>query len=256
MLSPLLAENMTSLSGIRHGFFTREGGVSEGIYASLNCGLGSNDDAERVLENRRRVARTLEGDGNAVVTLYQEHGTTAREVTAHPARDALPRADAVVTATPGLVIGVLTADCAPVLLADPLARVVAAAHAGWRGALEGIVESAIKEMERLGARRERIRAAVGPCIGQRAYEVGPEFEAQFLSRDAANHRFFARSSKTSRPHFDLSGFVLQRLGDARILNALSLGTCTFENESLFSYRRKTKRNEPDYGRQISAIVVA
>lgn len=257
MLSPLVAENLTALPGIRHGFFTREGGVSQGIYASLNCGLGSNDGPENVLENRRRVVDHLGGAGGAVVTLYQEHGTTAREVTSIPSRDTLPHADAVISATPGLVIGVLTADCAPVLLADAEARVVAAAHAGWRGALNGIVESAITEMERLGARRHRIRAAVGPCIGQEAYEVGPEFEADFLKPDPANREFFLRRSETARPHFDLSGFVLRRLKDARIQHAASLATCTCENESLFfSYRRKTRLGEPDYGRQISAIVVA
>jgi purine-nucleoside/S-methyl-5'-thioadenosine phosphorylase / adenosine deaminase len=257
MPSPLAAENLKALSGIRHGFFTRQGGVSQGIYASLNCGLGSNDDTERVLENRRRVARHLGGNGEAVVTLYQEHGTTARDVTTIPPRDAPPHADAVVSATPGLVVGVLTADCTPVLFADADARVVAAAHAGWRGALGGIVESAIEEMERLGARRERISAAVGPCIGQAAYEVGPEFEAQFLSRNPEFGRFFARRNETARPHFDLPGFVTQRLNDARLGSVVNLATCTYENESLFfSYRRKTKLQEPDYGRQISAIVVA
>lgn len=257
MLSPLLADNLKALAPIRHGFFTREGGVSENIYASLNCGLGSNDDAQRVVENRRRVAHHLEGRGDGVVTLYQEHGTTAREVTAFPDRKALPHADAVVSATPGLVIGVLTADCAPVLLADPEARVVAAAHAGWRGALEGIIESAITEMERLGARRDRISAAVGPCISQKAYEVGSEFESQFLLREPKWQRFFVRSDEKSRPHFDLAGFALQRLNDAGLKNVTGLSTCTYESESLFfSYRRKTKLQEPDYGRQISAIVVA
>lgn len=257
MLSPLVAENLNALSGIRHGFFTRQGGVSQGIYAGLNCGLGSNDDPENVLENRRRVADHLGGTGGAVVTLYQEHGTTAREVTSVPPRDTLPHADAVVSATPGLVVGVLTADCAPVLLADRQARVVAAAHAGWRGALNGVVESAIAEMERLGARREHIRAAVGPCIGQAAYEVGPDFEADFLRRDPMFQAFFVRRSETGRPHFDLPGFVLRRLQDAGIGRAASVATCTYENESLFfSYRRKTRAKEPDYGRQISAIVVA
>jgi YfiH family protein len=257
MLSPLVAENLTALSGIRHGFFTRQGGVSQGLYQSLNCGLGSNDDATLVIENRRRVADHLGGKNGAVVTLYQEHGTTAREVTSVPSRDHLPHADAVVTATPGLVVGVLTADCAPVLLADAEARVVAAAHAGWRGALNGIVESAISEMECLGAQRERICAAVGPCIGQGAYEVGPEFEDQFLAQSPASRTFFSRRSNTDRPHFDLASFVLERLGAARIKHAVSLATCTCENESLFfSYRRKTRLKEPDYGRQISAIVVA
>ena len=173
MLSPLEAANLTNMPGIRHGFFTRQGGVSQGVYASLNCGLGSGDEASLVLENRRRVARHLGGTSGGVVTLYQEHGTNALEVSDTFARDMLPHADAVISKTPGLVIGVLTADCAPVLLADPLARVVAAAHAGWSGAVAGIIESAISAMERLGAKRERINAVVGPCISQGAYEVGP-----------------------------------------------------------------------------------
>jgi YfiH family protein len=257
MPSPLEAENLKRLPGIRHGFFTRQGGVSEGIYASLNCGFGSSDDSELVAENRNRVARHLGGTYDGVVTLYQEHGTTAIEASGPVARGALPRADAVVSATPGLVIGVLAADCAPVLLADPEARVVAAAHAGWRGAVAGIIDSAIAEMERLGARRERISAAVGPCINQAAYEVGAEFEAQFLSRDPTSSRFFACRDEVSRPHFDLPGFVVQRLSDAGIGHVLGFSPCTHQNESLFfSYRRKTQRHEPDYGRQISAIVVA
>lgn len=260
-LKPVEAANLGTVSGIRHGFFTRIGGVSSGIYAGLNCGLGSNDDQALVLENRRMIGRHLgAGDdkfGGGVITLYQEHGTTALEVTAPPSRDALPRADAVVSRTPGLVIGVLTADCAPVLLADGEAGVVAAAHAGWRGAVDGIVDSAVREMERLGARRERISAAVGPCISQSSYEVGPEFEAAFLARDPANGAFFQRNPKTARPHFDLPGFVVSRLANAGISNIENLGLCTCENESLFySYRRKSLRGEPDYGRQISAIVVA
>ena len=257
MLSPLEAANLTNMPGIRHGFFTRQGGVSQGVYASLNCGLGSGDEASLVLENRRRVARHLGGTSGGVVTLYQEHGTNALEVSGTFARDMLPHADAVISKTPGLVIGVLTADCAPVLLADPLARVVAAAHAGWRGAVAGIIESAISAMERLGAKRERINAAVGPCISQGAYEVGPDFETQFLSRDPASDRFFSRRDNHDRPHFDLPAFVTQRLRDAEIASVLGLSPCTHENESLFfSYRRKTQRQEPDYGRQISAIVVA
>jgi YfiH family protein len=257
MPAPLEADNLRDLSGIRHGFFTREGGVSGGIYASLNCGIGSNDASDLVLENRRRVSRHLGGTCEGVVTLYQEHGTAAREVSRPPARDALPHADAVVSVTPGLVVGVLTADCAPVLLADPEARVVAAAHAGWRGALAGIIESAIAEMERQGARRQRISAAVGPCINQGAYEVGPEFEQEFLSRDQAYGRYFKSGGPHLRAHFDLPGFVYQRLKDSGVGSVQSLSPCTCENESLFfSYRRKTLRNEPDYGRQISAIVVA
>lgn len=257
MPSPLLAENLQDLSGVRHGFFTREGGVSRGIYASLNCGIGSSDDTQSVLENRRRVARFLGGTIDGVVTLYQEHGTTAQVVSGPLPRQALPRADAIVSKTPGLVIGVLTADCAPVLLADPEARIVAAAHAGWRGAVAGIIESVVAEMERQGASRPRIRAAVGPCINQDAYEVGPEFEAEFLSRCPENSRFFVPAANVGRLRFDLPGFVRHRLAETGIGSLFAVTTCTYENESLFfSYRRKLHRQEADYGRQISAIVVA
>jgi YfiH family protein len=191
------------------------------------------------------------------VTLYQEHGTTARTVSGQQTPGALPRADAVVSATPGLVVGVLTADCAPILFADPSARVAAAAHAGWRGAVAGIAKSAIAEMETLGAHRDHIHAAVGPCIGQTAYEVGLEFETEFLSRDPMNSRFFNHPDPGGRPHFDLSGFVTDQLRSLGIASVSSLLPCTYENESLFfSYRRKTRLQEADYGRQISAIVVA
>jgi polyphenol oxidase len=260
-LKPAEAQNLAGLSGISHGFFTRRGGVSTGLYDSLNCGLGSNDDPALVLENRRRIAVTLGAEverlSAGVVTLYQEHGTTALTVSSPPARDALPRADAVVSVTPGLVIGVLTADCAPVLLADAEAGVVAAAHAGWRGALNGVIDSAVQEMERQGAKRERITAAVGPCIAEAAYEVGPEFEATFLERDPLYAAFFSRKGPRDRPHFDLPGFVIKQLEEAGVGSIEDLALCTCENESLFfSYRRKTHLGEADYGRQISAIVVA
>ena len=257
MLKPVEAENLAAIDGIRHGFFTREGGVSAGIYASLNCGLGSADDAESVLENRRRVCRHLGGSNDGVITLYQEHGTTALHITTPPQREALPRADAIVSTTPGLVIGVLTADCAPVLLADGEAKVVAAAHAGWRGALAGIIESTVREMERLGASRERITAAVGPCINQSAYEVGPEFEIQFLNLDPAHDHYFSSAVVAGRRHFDLPAFVRDRLSAAQLGSVIEVAACTYENESrFFSFRRKTHRHEADYGRQISAIVVA
>lgn len=257
MLEPIEANNLKALEGIRHGFFTRVGGKSEGIYASLNCGFGSSDDPEAVADNRRRVAHWLGSTRNGVVTLYQEHGANAIAVSEPPAQASLPRADAVVTTTPGLVIGVLTADCAPILLADPQARVVAAAHAGWRGAIGGIIEGAIAEMARHGAKRERIRAAIGPCINQPAYEVGPEFEAAVVAGDPAARAFFATPAGAKRVHFDLPGYVAGRLGAAGIAGVEMQSPCTHENESLFfSYRRSTQRKEPDYGRQISAIVVA
>lgn len=259
-LKPIEARNLASCNGIRHGFFTREGGVSTGLYASLNCGWGSSDDPNLVAENRNRIGRFLGGYGKfggGVITLYQEHGTTALHVTEPPDRSALPHADAVISNTPGLVIGVLTADCAPVLMADVEAGVVAAAHAGWRGAINDVVGSAVAEMEQLGAKRERIAAAVGPCISQSAYEVGPEFEATFLERDQAFRTYFTRADASARPHFDLPAFVTMRLRQAGVGSIEDLALCTCKNESLFfSYRRKTSLGEVDYGRQISAIVVA
>lgn len=257
MLSPIEAPNLAKLPGIRHGFFTRLGGVSSGIYAGLNCGLGSADDAALVLENRRRVSAHLDGRFDGVVTLYQEHGATAFTVDQPIARGALPKADAVVTNTPGLVIGVLTADCVPILFADPEAKIVAAAHAGWRGAVAGIVASTIAEMERLGGKRSRIVAALGPCITQPAYEVGADFEMALTARDPAFARFLGRSATSAKAHFDLPGFVLAQLEAAQIGNIVNSAQCTHGNESLFfSFRRTTQRQEADYGRQISAIVVA
>ena len=257
MLSPIEAENLKQLPGIRHGFFTREGGVSTGIYAGLNCGLGSKDEPALVMENRRRVAGHLGADHGGVVTLYQVHEATALTVTGIVPRDGLPKADAVVTATPKLAIGVLTADCTPVLFADVTARVVGAAHAGWRGAVAGILESTIAEMERLGARRGQIRAAVGPTISQDAYEVGPEFEAEVVALSPAYARYFRVSRSGGRAHFDLPGFVAGRLTAAGVGSIELAAPCTRANESkFFSYRRSQALQEADYGRQISAIVVA
>jgi len=254
MPKPLLAPGLSSLTGIAHGFFTRHGGVSSGIYASLNCGIGSRDDPAAVRENRGRVISHL-GAGD-LVSAYQVHGTTALVVSEPWPLDARPKADAMVTATPGLALGVLTADCAPVLFADAQARVVAAVHAGWRGALSGVVEAAIKAMEDLGAKRERIGAAVGPCIGQDAYEVGPEFKAEFLDRDSDSAGFFSPVNANDRPRFDLSGYIVQRLRQAGVADAAAIDVCTYaRNEDFFSYRRTRSRQEPDYGRQISAIVL-
>lgn len=265
MTNPLTADCLSEVAGIRHGYFTREGGVSSGLYASLNCGLGSNDDRAAVTENRARVARHLTGHlaghlGTAsteVVTVHQTHSAVAVTIDAPLPRDNLPKADAIVTRTPGLVIGALAADCAPVLFADPDARVVAAAHAGWRGATGGVLEAAIDAMVAAGAVRTRIRAAVGPCINQAAYEVGPEFETEVLALDPANARYFARATPASRPHFDLPGYVAARLGRAGIGAIERRTPCTDRNESdFFSYRRSQRLGHPDYGRQISAIVVA
>ena len=254
MPKPLTADCLAGLPGIAHGFFTRHGGVSLGGYASLNCGLGSKDDPAAVGENRGRVASFL--TARDLVTAHQVHSATAVVVERPWSLDERPRADAIVTATRGLAVAVLTADCAPVLFADPEAGVVAAAHAGWRGAFGGVIESALAAMEQLGARRERVRAAVGPCIGQAAYEVGPEFEQEFLGQDSANARFFSRRAPDARPHFDLAPYAEHRLHQAGIANILAVAPCTYAHaDDFFSYRRSRAQKEADYGRQISAIAL-
>ncbi|MDX2288789.1 MAG: peptidoglycan editing factor PgeF [Hyphomicrobiaceae bacterium] len=256
MPRPLIAPNLDGLAGIRHGFFTREGGVSTGIYAGLNCGLGSKDERAAVLENRARVARHLGAGEPVVLTAYQVHGAEA-VVAEAPFSAELPKADAIVTRTPGLAIAVLTADCAPVLFADASAKVVAAAHAGWRGAVAGILEAAVSRMEELGARREQIHAAVGPTISQPAYEVGEDFEADLLSLDPGNAVYFMRPAPGARPHFDLPAYVARRLRGLGLATIHGLDTCTSKDESkFFSFRRTTRLQQSDYGRQISAIVVS
>lgn len=257
MLSPLEADSLSILPGIRHGFFTRQGGTSRGIYASLNCGAGSKDNAVSVIENRSRVAQHLGSFGDDVQTIYQTHSAEAHVVDRLVPRDELPKGDALVTKTRGLVIGILTADCAPVLFADADAGVVGAAHAGWRGALGGILEATVAAMEGIGADRSRIFAALGPSIGPKSYEVGPEFVAAFEAADAGNARFFTIPKGRKTPHFDLPGYVMHRIGRLGLRRSEQQSPCTYENESMFySFRRATHRNEPDYGRQISAIVVA
>jgi YfiH family protein len=256
MLQPIKARAL-ALPGIRHGFFTRAGGVSGDLYASLNCGPGSADAPANVAENRARVARHLGAGRPEVETLYQVHSGNAVSIDAPVAADARPQADALVTRTPGLVIGVLTADCAPVLLADAAAGVVGAAHAGWRGAVSGVLEAAVAAMEKLGARRNAIVAAIGPAINQVSYEVGPDFEEALLKSCASNGMFLARNNPHDRAHFDLPGFVEMRLKACGVGQVEQQSLCTYANESLFfSFRRSTHRAEPDYGRQISAIVVA
>jgi polyphenol oxidase len=252
-LPVLTSSLLEGLPGIRHGFFTRQGGVSGGIYESLNVGVGSNDDPEAVAENRRRVAAHFGRD--QIVTCYQVHSATAL-VADGPWPAGPPQADAVVSATPGVVCAALAADCAPVLIADPEARVVAALHAGWRGALAGVVEAAVRRMEGLGASRRWMRAAVGPCIGPASYEVGLEFRAQFVKADPAFGRFFATGATDEKRVFDLPGFVLSRL-DGLGVKAEWLGydTCA-EPDLFFSNRRAFKQAEPDYGRLVSAIVLA
>lgn len=254
MLEPLQAGSLVGLPGIAHGFFTRRGGVSQGVYASLNCGQGSRDHSGAVQENRARVAAHL--GASSLVTVHQTHSAVAVVAERPWPDDQRPRADAIVTVTPGLALGVLAADCVPVLLADSQAKVIAAAHAGWRGAFGGVLEAALKCMEGLGARRERVEAGIGPCIGQANYEVGPEFEAQFLQQDRDNRRYFVRTTPDARPHFDLAAYTGQRLAAQGIRAVHCAAQCTFaEEEEFFSFRRSQARKEHDYGRQISAIVL-
>lgn len=252
IVSDLLKEQ----DNIRHGFFTREGGVSTGIYESLNCGFGSGDNADAVRENRMRVAAKLGIEHSNVLTVRQVHSARALVADRGWRQESLPEADAIVTAERGVGIGVLTADCTPVLFCDATAAVIGAAHAGWRGAKNGVIESVIQEMETLGARRERICTAVGPAISQAAYEVGEDFRENFLAEDENNATFFSYNGNNGRPHFDLPGYCQKRLTLAGIGSIEQMGLCTYGDESLFySYRRSIHRGEADYGRQISAIVI-
>jgi YfiH family protein len=242
---------------IRHGFMTRAGGVSTGIYGSLNCGLGSNDDPANVAENRRRCAARFDLDSERLVTLYQVHSPDVVTVERPWLRGGdQPRADAMVTATPGIALGILTADCVPVLLADMAAKVVGAAHAGWKGAKGGVVDATVAAMVALGARPERIVAGIGPCIAQRSYEVGPEFPDGFLAEDGANADFFVPAQRTGHSMFDIGGYVARRLERSGVgtIQRCPNDTMT-EEDSFFSYRRATLRAENDYGRGISVIML-
>jgi YfiH family protein len=244
-------------AGIRHGFFTRRGGVSRGLYAGLNAGLGSGDDPADVAENRRRIADVFALTPDRLLTAYQSH-TPNVLVVERPFDGARPKVDGFVTRTPGLAIGVLAADCAPVLFAAPDAAVVGAAHAGWRGALTGVCEATLAAMEGLGARREAIHATVGPTISQDAYEVGPEFVERFLADDPGNDRFFrAAVEKPGHAMFDLPGYLMSRLETLGLKSARWTGhdTCA-DAERFFSYRRAVLRGEADYGRMVGAITLA
>lgn len=239
---------------ILHGYFTREGGLSEGLYRGLNVGLGSNDDREKVMENRRRVAAWFGQPLEKLATVHQIHSPDAIIVDGSY-NGARPEADALVTAMPGLVLGVLAADCGPILFADPENRVIGAAHAGWKGALTGVLENTIAAMENLGAKRETIIACLGPSISQASYEVGPEFVDRFVTHDLSYERYFIPSEKPGHSMFDLQALTVDRLRKAGV-RAESLGICTYpDSERFFSYRRTTHNKEPDYGRQISAISI-
>ena len=240
-----------ALHPVRHGFFTRKGGASSGIFAGLNCGQGSSDMAEMVAINRARVAEAMEADGQALVTLNQVH--SADVVVLDAPTQARPRADAMVTTTPGIVLGILTADCQPVLFADQTAGVIGAAHAGWRGTLDGVLEATLDAMEAIGAQRANIAAVIGPTISQSAYEVGQEFLDRFMAEDTALSRFFI-NGQGGRYMFDLPGYGLYRLREAGAGHAEWTGHCTYRDEGRFySFRRTTHRAEADYGRLISTI---
>jgi YfiH family protein len=251
----LTSSLLAATPGLRHGFFSREGGVSGGIYAGLNGGLGSKDDPDRVAENRRRMAAALGVEPSRFLSAHQVHSPDVAVAEAPWDTASRPRVDAIVTRVEGLAIGVTAADCGPVLLADPAARVIGAAHAGWKGALTGVLESTVEAMEKLGAARADMVAAIGPLIRQASYEVGPEFVERFIEADADNVRFFLPSSRGGHAMFDLGGFIRMRLQHAGISVIDDLGIDTYADERFYSYRRSVHRGEPDYGRHVHAIVL-
>jgi YfiH family protein len=252
----LTAPSLSNLAAIRHAFFTRAGGVSDGIYASLNGGIGSNDAPERVRENRARMAGTLGVAPERLLSLYQIHSPNVVVVDKPWTGDARPRADGMATNVRGLALGISTADCGPVLFADADARVIGAAHAGWRGALTGVLEATITAMETLGAKRDRIVAALGPTISQANYEVGTDLLDRFRTEDGDSERFFKPATRAGHAMFDLPGFITARLAQAGVSQVDNLGLCTYADpERFYSYRRTTHRGEADYGRHVNAIVL-
>ncbi len=250
------ASTLADLSGVQHRFFTRQGGISGGLYSSLNCGYGSGDAPDNVRENRRRAAAVFDRAADELLTVHQIHSTDVIAVgTERWTSPGAPRADALVTDRPGVVLGVLAADCAPVLLADAEARVIGAAHAGWKGALAGVVEATVSAMEKLGARREHVRAAIGPCIGGNSYEVGPEFPTPFLERDETDAAFFRAAPRAGHFLFDLAGYLTRRIARAGVA-VEATGHDTLAGEAdFFSYRRNTLKGVRDYGRGLSAIAL-
>lgn len=251
------APSLAGQPGIRHAFFTRLGGVSDGFYASLNGGLGSHDEPSRVAENRRRMAEQLGVPASHLVSLYQVHSAEVAVIEGPMALADRPRADAMVTRVPNLALGIATADCGPILFADPVGRVVGAAHAGWKGALTGVIAATVEAMVRLGSRRSDIVAVLGPTISQPAYEVGEDFRSRFSAEVPGSDVYFSEGAREGHAQFDLPGFIARRLGEAGIEKASALGLCTYADpERFFSYRRTTHRGEADYGRLISAISLA
>ncbi|MDX2223279.1 MAG: peptidoglycan editing factor PgeF [Rhodospirillaceae bacterium] len=252
----ITVDDLNALPAVRHGFFTRTGGGSAGLYAANNCAFSANDDPGRVAANRAACAERLGVEPDSLVTVKQRHTADVVTVTHAWTWSDAPVADAMVTAVPDLALGILTADCAPVLLADPVAGVIGAAHAGWKGAFDGVLANTVAAMTALGAQSSRLIAAIGPCIGQASYEVGPEFVARFRDRDAGLLRFFASPKPNGHSHFDLPGFVRAQLTEAGVGRVVGGGwdTCAHETQ-FFSYRRAVLRKEPDYGRQLSAIAL-
>lgn len=247
---------LNDMGFLRHAFFTRAGGVSQGAFASLNCGFGSGDARAAVTENRARAMKRLELPPEALVTVHQIHSAEAVAVEKPFSHDDAPKADGMATATPGVALGILTADCAPVLFADTRAKVIGACHAGWRGAQGGVLEATLKVMGGLGARPRDIVAAIGPCIAQRSYEVGPDFPAPFLAEDPTNEDYFAHAAKPDHWLFDLPGYITKRLGDFGVGLIQRCPNDTYaEEDRFFSYRRGTHRGETDYGRGLSTIVL-
>jgi YfiH family protein len=253
----LQSSALSALVGIRHGFFTRTGGVSTGCYESLNGGVGSKDIPAHVAENRARMATAVGVLPGRLISAYQIHSPVVVTVDAPWDVNVRPKADAIVTRASGLAIAVSTADCGPILFADAEAGVIGAAHAGWRGALSGVAEATIAVMERCGADRSRIVAALGPMIRQQNYEVGPELVAQFAAVDSGNERFFRNAPRAGHSLFDLAEYIAARLAGAGIGRIDDLGRCTYaEPQTFFSYRRSVHRSEPDYGRHLNAIALA
>lgn len=253
----LQSNSLAALDGIRHAFFTRAGGVSSGCYESLNSGVGSSDEPAHVAENRARMAAAIGVVPERLISAYQIHSPTVVIAETPWSAAARPKADAIVTRVAKLAIAVSTADCGPILFADAQAGVIGAAHAGWRGALSGVAEATIAAMERCGADRSRIVAALGPMIRQQNYEVGPEFVMQFTKDDPENGRFFRDGARAGHAMFDLAGYIAARLARAGIGHVEDLGRCTYaEPQTFFSYRRSVHLREPDYGRHLNAIALA
>jgi polyphenol oxidase len=251
LASPLLS----AIPGLRHAFFTRHGGVSGGLYESLNGGIGSNDDPAHIAENRRRMAEQMSVTPEHFLSVHQTHSPDVVVATGPWQGASRPLADAIVTRTEGLSIGITAADCGPILLTDPNARVIGAVHAGWKGALTGVVESTVDAMEKLGAERSGIVAAIGPLIRQRSYEVGGEFIERFIEADAENAVFFIPAAREDHAMFDLAGFIRMQLENAGVLMIDDIQVDTYSDERFFSYRRSVHRREPDYGRHVHAIAL-